>query len=286
MENWLIFAIANIFLSGLHNFSMKIAAEKKYDISIINLYSYAIWIIILWTYLLFNITEVSFNNIYIIILLAFWNWLLFFLSMFSRVESMKNIDTVIFFPLYKTFWPIIVTIISVSFFKEILSIKEIIWIILWIIVPLLLITNSEKKRQKNLYVWVMLVLITAILTAFSSSMLKEARVQEYSIVLLLLFSSIFWLLFSIISYKYLKKKKMKFNKKWIKKFSIISGFLHLLSFVTFTLALKWNLAIVFTIWSFSILIPIVLSIIFYKDHFNLKKWLVIILSIISIILFI
>jgi len=29
METWLIFAIATIFTSGLHNFSLKIAAEKK-----------------------------------------------------------------------------------------------------------------------------------------------------------------------------------------------------------------------------------------------------------------
>jgi uncharacterized membrane protein len=51
-------------------------------------------------------------------------------------------------------------------------------------------------------------------------------------------------------------------------------------------AVTWNFAVAFTINSFSILIPIILSIIFYWEHFNLKKWMVIVLSIVSILLFI
>jgi uncharacterized membrane protein len=50
--------------------------------------------------------------------------------------------------------------------------------------------------------------------------------------------------------------------------------------------MEWNLAIVSTITSFSILIPIVLSVIFYKEKMTYKKAFVIFLSIISIILFI
>jgi multidrug transporter EmrE-like cation transporter len=61
---------------------------------------------------------------------------------------------------------------------------------------------------------------------------------------------------------------------------------HYTSFYCFTRALEGNLAVVFTINSFAILIPIILSIIFYKDHFNFKKAFVIALSIVSIILFI
>lgn len=287
MELWLIYAIITIFVSWLHNFTLKIAAEQNYDVSVINFYSYLIWVIFLWWYMLLNFNNIDLSNIYIISLLAFWNWLFFFLSMFSRVSAMKNVDAVIFFPLYKTFWPILVTIISVFFFKEVLEIKEIIWIIIWISVPLLLITNVENKRQNNLLMWLILIIITAILTAISSSMSKEIMIRSFDVWLYMFISSVFGLIFSSISYKiFTKHKKRKYNKEWLVKLSIISWILFLMSHISFTLALEWNLAVVFTIVSFSILIPIILSIIFYKEHFNLKKWIVIVLSIISVLLFV
>jgi len=287
MEIWLIYAITTIFVSWLHNFTLKVAAERNYNVSIINFYSYLIGIIVLGWYILFNLDNIDYTNIYFITLLAFWNSLFFFSSMFSRVSAMKNIDAVIFFPLYKTFGPILIIIISFFFFKETLEFKEIIWIIIWISVPLLLITSSENKRQKNLLLWVILVLITAVLTAISSSISKEIMIRNFDVWLYLFISSIFGLIFSIISYKiFTKNNNKKYNNNWIIKISVISWILHLASFISFTLALEWNLAVVFTIASFSILIPIILSIIFYKDHFNLKKWIVIVLSIISVLLFI
>jgi drug/metabolite transporter (DMT)-like permease len=285
METRLIFAIAMIFTSGLFNFVLKIAAEKNYNISVVNFYSYLTMTCCLWIYLIFNFQRIDFSNIYIILILAFLNGLFYFLSTFSRVESMKNIDTVIFFPLYKTFWPVIVTLISLFIFNESLEIKEIIWIIIWILVPLSLITNIENKRQKNLYLGIIFVIITAILTAITAWISKEITIQNYSFILFLFFSWCFWFLFSILSYQLFDKKKEN-QSKWIRKISIVMWVTHLFSFISFMLALKWNLAIVFTIWSFNILIPIILSIIFFNDHFNFRKWLVIALSIISIILFI
>jgi drug/metabolite transporter (DMT)-like permease len=286
MDTWLLFAIASIFTSGFHNFTLKVAAEKNYNVSIINIYSYLIWILFLWAYLVFDWGSVDYSIIYIMSIFAFLNWLLFVLWVFSKIESMKNIDTVIFFPLYKTIWPILVTIVSLFVFNETLQFKEIIGILIWISVPLFLITSSENKKQKNLYLWIILVLVTAILSTIGSWISKEVMLREYNLVFYVFMMSVFWLLFSIFSYYYLNNKKKKYNHKWIWKFSFISWVLHTGSFFTFMLALKWNLAIVFTIASFSILIPIILSIIFYNDHFSVKKWLVIALSIISIIFFI
>ena len=59
-----------------------------------------------------------------------------------------------------------------------------------------------------------------------------------------------------------------------------------MSFLTFTKAVEWNLAIVYTINSFSILVPIILSVIFYKEEMTYKKAFVIFLSVISMLLFI
>jgi len=235
MEIWLLFAIASIFTSGLHNFNLKVAAEKKYNISIINIYSFLVVIICLGFYLVLNIEQINSSITLPILVLSSMSWLLFYLWIFARVESLKNVDAVIFFPLYKTFWPIIVTMISIFFFHEQLEIKEILWIILWVLIPILLVTNSEKKRQINLMLWLILIIITSILSAIGSWISKEVMIQEYNVALYLFITSIFWFIFSVISYKFSKNKQKKSHKSmW--KLSLLSWILYLSSYITFMYA--------------------------------------------------
>jgi multidrug transporter EmrE-like cation transporter len=61
---------------------------------------------------------------------AFVNVFFYFLSTLTRMESMKNIDSVIFFPIFKTVSPILVTISSLFIFNETLITREIIGIAL------------------------------------------------------------------------------------------------------------------------------------------------------------
>ncbi|MFK7780704.1 MAG: SMR family transporter [Candidatus Gracilibacteria bacterium] len=286
MEIWLIYAILSIFAAGLHNFTMKVAAEKNYDVALISIFSYGISILLLSIYFIFNEIVIEKGILLMLLIFSFINGFFFLLSMFTRIESMKSIDTVVFFPLYKTFGPIIVTCISIIYFGESLTFKEILGITVGITVPLLLLTKTENKIQKNLFRGIILLIITAILTAISSAVSKEVMLREYNIYGFMLFSSFFGLFFSQIFYKHQKRNKKIYNSDGIIKFSIITGLLHIISFYLFTSALVGNLAVVFTINSFSILIPIILSIFYYKEHFSLKKGLVILLSIASVLLFI
>jgi multidrug transporter EmrE-like cation transporter len=105
-------------------------------------------------------------------------------------------------------------------------------------------------------------------------------------------SAIAGILTSWLSYKWFKKQHNKkgidekYTTKNIYSFAFVLGFFNITSFYAFAKAMEGNLAVAFTINSFSILIPIILSIIFYKDHFDMKKGFVIALSIVSILLFI
>jgi drug/metabolite transporter (DMT)-like permease len=157
---------------------------------------------------------------------------------------------------------------------------------------LLLITTREKKRQINLKRGLIFLVYSSLLVLVSTLMIKQASELNLDMPLFVFVSAIAWTFTSWLSYKWFKKQH---KKKWIDKkystkniysFAAVLGFFNITSFYAFAKALEGNLAVAFTINSFSILIPIVLSIIFYKDHFDIKKAIVILLSIVSIILFI
>lgn len=288
MELYIIYAILSFIINWLLNFLYKIVSHKNIDVSVFNIINYFITSILAIIYYVFTFEDVNLYTFSFVFFLAFINLVFYLFSIFSRVESLKNIDTVIFFPIYKTIWPIFLTLVSIYYFWEHLTNKESIWIIIWIIVPLMLITKAENKIQKNLFLWLILMFVTAIFTAISAIASKELMVRELSFSLYLLIYSIMGLIFSYMFRNVWKKDKIKkiIPEKNIFWICILWGFLHFFAFYFYTKALEWNLAVVTTVNSFSILIPIILSIVFYKEHFNFKKWFVIFLSIVSLLLFI
>ena len=288
METWLIYAIVSVFFAGGYNFAMKVISQRNYNISFVSIFGYIFAAIFSGIYYIFtNIDNFTMEWFYLLLAFAFFNTFFYFLSTISRVKSLDNMDTTLVFPLYKTFSPILITIISLFIFGESLNLKETLWIIVWIIVPLLLITKTENNIQKNLKLWIIFVIATSIFWAISNWFSKAIYNFEINVDLFVLFSLIAWTFISIFSYKVFDKKEKKiYSKKWIYKFWLLLWFFQFMSFYTFILAVKWNLAIAYTINSFSILIPIILSVIFYKEEMTFKKAFVIFLSVISMLLFI
>lgn len=287
METWIIWAIISAITSWLYNFWFKIITERSYSTYVASLWSYIIASIISFGFIVYSGFE-WFKDISLLLLLwlAFWNILFFYISVVTRIKSMENIDNVIFYPLYKTFWPILVTLISLFYFRESLSISESIGIILGICIPLMLISKAESKRQKNLYLGIIFMLLTAFVSSIAPIFVKLANNAWFDTITYVFVCFMMGIWFSLSWFLHEKKKNKKFNQHWITKFALIVWILHFCTFYSYTKAFEWNIAIAFTINSFAILIPIILSIVFYGEHFNLKKGIVIVLSIVSILLFI
>ena len=288
MVPWLLFAIASIFCWGLFNFGMKVMQQRQYNVSFITLLSSFSWTVVSWIYCLSKYW-INWPTTwgYLLLLIAFWNTIFYFLSIQTRVKSLQNIDTTIFFPLHKTFWPIFALIVGLLFFKEWLTIKELVWIVIWIIIPLLLLTKSENRIQKNLKLGVTFVFFTSILAWISWMFPKLAQLQSINIDVFTFFMFFFWTIVTAFSYYVIenKKNKVSLNKELL-LFWWLLWILYFLAVYTFNVAMQWNYAVVITINSFSILIPIILSVIFYKEEMTKKKAFVIFLSIVSVILFI
>ncbi len=284
----MIYALLSAVTGWFYGFTFKMIAQRNYDTYLATIYGYGIATLLsLIVFFLRGWFPSITQAMTFITVLWFANIFFYTMSIITRVESMRNIDSVIFFPLYKTFGPIMVTAISIFIFKEHLDMRDSLGILVGISVPLLLITKTENRIQKNLFRWVMLVVATAVLTSVSSVIPKYIQVLHLNIEFFILTSFAFGIVFSLIWYHFHSKKShKKYETEGLVKFGLLTWIIHYLAFYTFMRAMEWNLAVAFTINSFSILIPIILSIIFYGEHFNFKKWLVIALSIISIFLFI
>jgi drug/metabolite transporter (DMT)-like permease len=288
MEVWLIYAIISIFSAGLFSFGTKIATERNYNASLMSVYLYTFGAVIAGVVYLFSPNKELIENMLVVTGWASLASVLFLLAIITRVKGMKYVDAVIFFPIHKTIGPVLVTISSLFYFSESLTAKEMIGILIGICVPILLITKTESKIQKNLKSGFVFIVTTSILTALVSSISKLISANGFSIdfyIFIFLFSGIFS---SLFSYKFIQKNdaEEEYSTKGILFFSTILALFFFMANYAFVKALERGLAIVFTINSFSILVPVILSVLFYKDHFSIKKAFIVVLSIISIILFI
>lgn len=288
METYIIFALISMVFAWIFNFGFKIMAQRNYNVSYVSTISYTNSALISLLYIIFISQDLNFSSFYLILGLAFMNTLFFFFSSLTRVRALQVVDTTIFFPLYKTLLPVMITLFSYFFLKESLSAKEFIWILLGISVPLLLITKPENKIQKNLKLWIILIILTSIFATISTVANKYVDLFNANIDIFIFVSYMLGTVVSVCSYKIHDTYKIQkeYNKKWIYTFSIILSIIQFISFTTFMHAMSWNLAIVITVHSFSILIPIILSVMYYGEQMTYKKAFVIFLSLISIILFI
>lgn len=282
MEAWFIYWIASVLITWLFTFSSKISVEKNHNPNLVTFYSAIVaffsWIIF---FIISNWKSIDFK---IEIILWAINWIAYLITNLTRIKSLNYIDTSIYFPTYKALWPILIIISSYFYFQEKFTTNQFIWIILWIIVPLLLVTRNSKS--KNIKKWIIFLLIWLFSSIFSSFAVKYASIFQVNIVLIVVISLFFQTVWSYALLKRNTKNQIKkdFSHHHIKKIWIITWILNFLGFYSFTNAvnLSWSLWLVYVLQSLYIVIPITLSIIIYKEHFDQKKFIAIVLTILSI----
>lgn len=286
MEAWFLFAIFSALTSGSYSFVIKISAENHNNPTELTFYSFLFSVIIL--IFLSPFLNIESNGIFWFALgLAFVNALTFYFGITTRVISLKNIDSAIYFPIYKTLGPLLVLLISLFIFGEELSGMEWIGIIVGITVPLLLLTKKENARQRNLKVGLFFLIIGTVCTVIAAWAAKAYVVLGGAPILFIVLTHIIATAFGYGNMKF-KEKKGKLKKYSQEKMYLLSfllGIFNLMTFYFYLRALEGNLAIVYTINSFSLLVPVLLSIVVYKEHFNLRKALAVVLSIVAIIFF-
>ncbi len=290
MEIWFIAAVAGATLSGISNFFFKLAANRGYNAEVFTLYGGLVSTIL--TGLVAVSTHHSllqFNLFTGTMLVA---GILASLGGIMKVYALRHIDSTIYFPLFKLLAPGLAIVYGVTWFAESFTSVEWIGMILGLVVPLLLITKAENGRQMNLKAGLVLVLVTALTSASAAALNKVVIDAGITVLVGLFYSSLgvfVGTVFTIIfkqglkaTYRHIESDS---DTTLIFYGSVRAVFIALgFGLVLYAYAQGGTLAVVQTINSMYILIPIVLSIIFYKEHWNLQKAVAIILSVLALAL--
>lgn len=288
MELWFVMAVLSAITIGLFSYVSKVAAMKGYDSALFTLYG--------------NVAAAFFALIAVLYVSGFSEWvpMMLYLALIGgvlhtvgqviRMDALRYIDATIYFPLYKVAGPVIMLVIAMLFFAERFTSIEWLGIVLSLFVPLLLISHSEKHRQNNLVKGLWFVLFSAFFTAVAGSMNKVVADNGLNAYLFIFITVLFGITYCALQYWYNHRKENVIAQSKAHTstpmlgLAVLSGLFQYLGFITYILSLEYgaSLGIAYTINSLYILIPIVLAIIFFNEHWNTRKIFAIIVSILAL----
>lgn len=288
---WFLFALLSALFAGLQSFLNKVAAERKYDTYHISASSSIVSF--LAAVVLFLFTSSSLENIpSLLYWLALASGIFYVGRTITQLEALQFIHAAIFFPLYKVIGPAVVTLVSIILLKDHLSFPELVGIILSCIVPLLLITRAEHHRQKNLRLGLILMVISTVLAAMT--VVVNALAVQPNALLTIPFMVIAYAFSAVIGIVlYFRRYKMKDMYSTFKSHCTVPmlvlgtgiGLLQCISFFFLLLAFSASdVSVVYSINAHSIVIPVILSVWLYKEHWNKQKALALVVSIVALIL--
>ncbi len=285
MELWFIVAIFGAIASGISNFFFKIAAVKNCNAELFIFYS-SITSIVTMTLVLMLWPQPVLGYGYVAAI-VFVSGMISALAGSLKVYALRYIDSTIFFPLFKLIVPALAIAIGVSFFGESFSVIEWLGMLVGLLVPLILITPAENSRQQNLTMGLVLIVVTGLLSTATAVAAKYAIEANIPVNTTLMYTVVGISLGAIILMIYKnglskigglvrsESSSLLVRIAMARSVLIVAGVWAML----FAYSAGGTLSVVQTIHSMYILIPIVLAIIFFREHWNWQKIVVIVVSV-------
>ncbi len=276
--------LVSTVLAGLTLFIQKVVAEERRSSAFNGFFMYGASGV--FAIILFAALQELPVNWEMIALFGFMGGALHGLGNFIRIEALRSIDSVLYFPLNKMFGPLLVVMGGVIFFADHLTVTQYVGIGFSLSVPLLLVSSVEQHRQKNLWLGLKLLLVSTALTAASLLVMKQGYAYGTAVLLMLCASQTAGMLASAaILWKqhgagFAMITHADRRDVMIGSLSAIFG---LGSAYALFMALSTGLvSLVYVIQAHYILIPIILSVWWYGDHINVRKFAAVAVSFLAI----
>lgn len=287
---WFTYALLSAVFAGLHTFAVKVAAEKHFDSYLIN--ALAAFLSFLGSLVFFTLTESWAGIPMTLYWLGGASGAVFITLSILRSEALRFIDAALFFPLYKVIGPAIAAFIGILILSEHVSQKELVGIALSCAVPLLLISRHEHHRQKNLSLGLILTVLGATAAAISAALNAYAIDIDPSFTFPLLIVAHgcafgFGLALFLRSHPF-RGMHSAVLVHLTKPFLLTTAAFSLMQFGGFYFMLRafdgGDMSIVYSINAHYIVIPVILSVWFYGEHWNLRKAGALFLSVLALAL--
>lgn len=207
----------------------------------------------------------------------------------TRLISLRYLSSSTYFINYRIASSLWLVIVWIILFSETISLKECIWILIGFIVFYLVIEKKNSHESAaHLKRGFIYLLLGSVAVTWVQSLAKSFATSDLDIFTLVFFQGIFWVVFVLLlKGKEPVNKIFEIQNKQQGIFLLFSGIVFGVATIVNNYALIWwDLAIVYKIISYSLFIPIILSIIIYKEQVNAKKLLAFALTLVSIFLFI
>ena len=287
MENyWILYSLWGLLVLWLWDFIKKVIIQKWANKEVFLFVCLLFYLLFLGINFLlnwnFNFTNIEIKSAIIIwifdsiiplwVLTAFKYLEISFALIFMRIIS----SVVILFIWMQILW-------------DNLNFANIIWFLMWIVAIYLLSGFTFWKKHKFSKKWMIALLATTIAIIWSHSYFKyyvsEVNIDNFMILKFLVSFS------CIVLYMIIRWKFSEFNKKQIKlvwPLALITAIIFVTQFLYFlpNIYLNWPLSLSYKILSYSLVVPIILSIIFYKDKITKRKIIAFSLTLVSLGLFI
>ncbi len=272
-----------MLFAGLFSFLLKVGAERTHASGVFNaivaVFSLACALAGTWWF------GDSFTAAGVV--LAVLNGVLFVFGSVARSDALSKIDATLFFPIYKIVGPSLVLVASMLFFGERLSALQVVGFALALSVSLLLMDKAEGSRQKNLANGVWLAIVSALLISAAQVLAKLAMAQGVGPYAFAAIPYLMTIIGVSVPFVIKHKKEAARVSRWqdMLGLAFVAGIFQFLGFITLLYAFQTGPAgTIYAINSVYILIPIVLSIWYYGEHWNVRKVIAIALSIGAVVL--
>ena len=284
MPIWLAYSLFATLFYGILNFLYKAAAEMGYRNQAVILIS--AFSVVLSAAVAIIISGTGISEFIPALPYALGNGTLFAFGALSKFKALKLAPASVVFPVNKSN-VLIVILIGILFFNESPTLRQ------WggigtSILVLVLISSEQFKISRSIAMkGIYFAFIAAICTSFSMTIGKLASVRVDKTTFIFLSYSMVVLISFII---FLKRTPREERKTTFKKTGIfiIGISIGVLNFAGYQLVLKafatGSMSLIQPVFALSILIPIFLSAIIYKERMTLLRFISIGLTIASILL--
>jgi hypothetical protein len=283
---WLIYWLLGLLTLWLGDFTKKALIRKGWDKDVYLFVCFIFYTLILWTnYFLSSHFIIDSHLLRSALIIGFFD----FLTPIWLLTALKYLDTSLTFISIRILSSFLILYIWIYILWDQLSIYNIVWFFFWVIAIFFLSWFSFKEKHSIHKKWFLAVVISIIWITWAHSYFKYI-VQDINIPSYVFFKFLVSFFFLIL-YMVIRRKFHNFNRKEVQlsiPYAITSCFLFSIFFLYIipNIYILWPLSLWYKILSYSILVPIILSIIIYKEQITKKKILAFILTIISIILFV